>query len=372
MPIEVETREAALREALLSVPERDLRKGVRLALGVALCFLPAMAFQWPFAFLAAVFAGLFLQGDKAPAAKAGVALVGTGFVLLLAGFLLFSALHPYPVAYLLAQLALLIWAFSLSVSGKSVLLVVLALMGVLLMPYLVGLSNALALKLAFWLPLNMALALLVSAAVFALLPSTTLVTPPEAASPSAFDPERRLLRMTLVAAPFTLAFQLFDGGAVLTLLFVAILAQQLAASTKAGPAVASGMALANLAGGAAAVLAYELVVIDTQFGFMAVITVLTCLVMARWFISGRSDAPLAGSALTTFVILFGGAMAPLGDAVEAKMLDRLIQVAAALAWVLGAFLALDAFLPEREAPAQVPDWKRRRKSHPKQKNGKRA
>ncbi|MDV7145381.1 DUF2955 domain-containing protein [Tropicimonas sp. TH_r6] len=353
--------EEALRAALLSEPELDTRKGVRLALGVGFCFLLGMALQWPFAFLAAIFAGLFLQGDQAPRLKASVTLIAMGLVSLMAGLLLFSALEPYPAVFLVAQLVLLVWAFSLSVSGKPVLMVLLALMGVLLMPYLVGLSHTVALQLAVWMPLNMALAFLVCAGAFALLPTESGSVLPGAAAPAAaFDPERRLVRMTLVAAPFTLAFQLSSSGAVLTLLFVAILAQQLAASTRAGPAVARGMLLANLTGGATAVLAYELVVINTHFGFMAVVTLVICLIMAQWFVSGRPDAALAGSALTTFIILFGGSMAPFGGDVEVKMLDRLVQVAAALIWVLGAFLALDAFLPEREPVSRGPNWRSRR------------
>jgi len=54
------------------------------------------------------------------------------------------------------------------------------------------------------------------------------------------------------------SFFAFDGGAVLTLIFIAILAQQLAASTPAGKTVARSMMIANLAGGFAAVLAYIL------------------------------------------------------------------------------------------------------------------
>ena len=54
-------------EAVTSAaPVRGNRKGVRLAIGVAGIFIVAMAFQWPFAFLSAVFTAMFLQAPAPP------------------------------------------------------------------------------------------------------------------------------------------------------------------------------------------------------------------------------------------------------------------------------------------------------------------
>ncbi|SDI20068.1 hypothetical protein [Aliiruegeria lutimaris] len=338
-----------------------------MALGVWMPFVLGMAFTWPFAFVGAVFAALFLQAPSPPSPKAGGILIATAFALLLMGFGVFSVLLPYPASFFLVQVLLIGWGFSLSVSGKSPLLVILVLMEALMMPYLARLSLDIAWTLALWLPINMGIALLSCWTVFALFPSavqnvdtaaTTAETPPP------FDPERRLLRMMLVTLPFVALFILFDSGAILSLIFVAILAQQLAASTGAGPAVAKGMLLANIAGGLVAIFYYELVVMDTQFGFMALVSGLLCLGLARWFTSGHATAPLAGSALSTALVLFGGAMAPFGGDVEGKMLSRLIQVGTALVWVLAAFVAVDYFLPEREKRPGGPSGRPKRKVRP--------
>ncbi|NDR55806.1 DUF2955 domain-containing protein [Aliiruegeria sabulilitoris] len=341
-------------------------QGLRMALGVWTPFVLGMGFNWPFAFLGAVFAALFLQAPSPPSPKAGAMLIATAFALLLMGFVVFSVLLPYPASFLLAQALMIGWGFSLSVSGKSPLLVVLALMDALMMPYMARLSLDVAWTLALWLPINMGIALLSCWAVFALFPPAAMSAEQEAAveAPPPFDPERRLLRMMLVTLPFVALFILFDSGAILTLIFVAILAQQLAASTGAGPAVAKGMLLANIAGGLVAILCYELVVSATNFGFMAVIAGLLCLGFARWFTSAHVSAALAGSALTTALILFGGAMAPFGGDVEGKMLSRLVQVGAALVWVLTAFVAVDYFLPEREKRPGDPSGGPKRRVRP--------
>ncbi|WP_299351956.1 hypothetical protein [uncultured Shimia sp.] len=329
---------------------KDERKGVRLAIGVAGVFIAGMLLQWPFAFLGAVFASMFLQGPAAPSFGAGVKTVLTAVLMLLFGFALFSVLLPYRPTFMIAQVLMLMWAFSLSVTGKPPLIVILALIEAVLMPFLVHLSLDIALIFAIALPLNMAAALLATWVAFGLIPAQVMSTPAEAVptvdQPS-FDAMRRLLRMTLVTAPFVVLFFMLDGGAVITLLFVGILSFQLAASTADGPKVATAMLLANLIGGFMAWVAYQLIVINTQFGFMAIIVLLNCFILSNWLISGKPSSALAGTALSASLILLGGSMAPFGDDVDVKMLDRLLQLGGALAWVLLSFVTVDHLLPER-------------------------
>ncbi|SNS74606.1 Protein of unknown function [Tropicimonas sediminicola] len=332
---------------------------MRLALGPAVLFILGVAFDWPMAFVGAVFAALFLQAPAPPSLAGGTKLVLTALGLLMLAAAVFSLLQPYPVHYLIGVCLAVLWAFGLSVRGRSPLLVVLALLAALLVPLLARGSVELAVGVVFWLSANMVFALLTTWAAFVLLPvpeqAHVQQEAPQGGEPE-FDPERRLVRMALVTVPFALAFFLVDGGAPLTLLFVAILAQQLAASTEDGPAVAGAMLAANLIGGLAAVTAHELVVAATFFPFLALVVLAVCLGFGWWHASERPDSALAGSAMTTFLILFGGAIAPLSDSAEVAMLSRLGQIGLALAWVLTAFVVLDALLPER-AP-RLPDWRK--------------
>ncbi len=57
---------------------------------------------------------------------------------------------------------------------------------------------------------------------------------------------------------------------------------------------------------------------------------------------------MAGSALVAALVLFAGAMAPLGDDAGAKMIDRLLQIGLALIYTLSAFVVVDHILPEPE------------------------
>ncbi len=337
------------------------RAGARLVIGVAGMFILGMILNWPMAFVAAVFAAMFLQAPgPLPGGKA-VALIFVSLTILIAGWLVASLALPYPVLFMSVVIGGVVLAYSRSVGGANPLMVVLLLLGALLIPYLVRDSHFVGLQIAIWLPVNMALALVASWLAFALIPpaqNSVRKAAAEAAAAPKFDPERRLLRMSLVSVPFAVLFFLSGSGAVVTLLFTAILSQQLAASTGTGPAVAAGMMKANLLGGFAAILAYETVVIAPVTGVMMLVSLLLCLALGRWYASGRPDAALAGSALTTALILFGGSMAPFGDDADVKMFDRLFQVGFALVYTLTAFIVVDAFLPEREEKPVPPDWKR--------------
>ncbi|SFC37426.1 DUF2955 domain-containing protein [Tropicimonas isoalkanivorans] len=331
---------------------------LRLALGPAALFVLGMAYAWPLAFVAAVLSILLLQAPAPPSLRAGGALVATAAGLMLAAWVVFTVLQWFPALYMVAVALWVVGAFNLSVNGRSPLLVVLSLFAGLLIPLLVKTSPQLALLVAAWLPLNLAIAVFATQAMFVVLPASQRTRAKAAGTASgqpAFDPERRLVRMSLVTLPYVLVFFLTDGGAVLTLLIVALLTQQLAASTLAGPKVAGSMLVSNVIGGLAALVCYELVVMAPFFPFMALVTLLACLVLGTWSASGRQDAALAGSAMSTMLILFGGAMAPFAEDTSVAMGTRLLQVGMALAWVLSAFVVVDVLLPERSRA--LPNWR---------------
>ena len=151
--------------------------------------------------------------------------------------------------------------------------------------------------------------------------------------------------MSLVTIPFAMLFFLSGSGMLITLFFVAILSMQLAAARGAGPAVAKGMLKANLIGGIAAIIAYEITVIAPLMLVAMLAVTLAALTLARWFVSERADSALAGSALTTLIIVYGGAISPFTGDADVKMLDRLWQVGFALGFVLLAYLVVDALVP---------------------------
>ena len=321
-------------------------RGIRLAVGVAGNFALAILIGWPLATICTVFVVLFLQAPGPLPPVAIRTLFRHAVVFLVFSWLISSALSPYPVPFLMALALAVATSFYWSTKGAGMLSVVLALMAALMLPTLVLTSQELALTLVIWIPLNLVFAWAWTVAMFKLFPPTPRGVA-AAAKPEAphYDPNRLVLRMSLVTIPFAIYFYLIGSGALVTLLFVAILSQQLSTATAAGPTVAKNMLKANFIGGLVSIACYELTVIAPLMLTALLVFAVAAFLLAYWFVSDRPDASMAGTALTTTVILFGGSIAPFGKDADVKMIDRLVQIGNALIFVLIAYIVVDAFFP---------------------------
>lgn len=327
------------------------RRGLRIALGVSTHFALAILIGWPLATICTVFVTLFLKAPGPLPPKMIFGLFMQAVVFLCISWVIATTLAQYPAAFLLALALAVGLSFYWSTRGAGMLSVVLALMAALMLPTLVLTSQKLALLLVVWVPLNLVLAWVWTTLMFHLFPPSPAGAA-QAAKPDLphHDPNRLVLRMSLVTIPFALHFYLVGSGALVTLLFVAILSQQLSAATAAGPMVAKTMLRANLLGGIAAIVCYQITLVAPLMLTALLAFAATATVLAAWLTSQRADAAQAGTALTTAVILFGGSIAPFGDDADVAMLDRLLQIGHALGFVLIAYVVVDAFFPLTAAP----------------------
>ena len=336
------------------MPIEDHRSVARLTLGASGLFLIVFVADWPLGMVGVVFAVLFLQAPAAPGFAQIMSLAGTGWACLGGGWLLFGALAAHKPAFLIALVLGIALSFAWSLAGAGLLQGILALMGALMMSNIVLTSPGIAGALVLWIPLNLAIAGLTANALFALIPPPPpdprhRAKPPEA-EPH-IDINRRLLRMTLVTAPFAIAIFFMGSNAILALFFVAILAQQLAARPEIRGAAARSLLMANLIGAFAAILAYEITAAAPILPVPVVICVLACLVFGSLAQSGSAFSASAGSALTTMLIIFGGTLAPFADEADFKSVARVAQVAGAAIFVILAYRVVDILLPERASHA---------------------
>ena len=140
-----------------------------------------------------------------------------------------------------------------------------------------------------------------------------------------------------------------------TLIFVALLSSQLAASTGSGPIVARGMLLSNLIGGGAAFVAYETIVIAP----LPMIAVLVVLTMSLFFASRiASGDQLSASGFTVALLLLGGSLVFANDADE-RLVDRIAQIALAIGYILVAYVLVDRWLPVQKMMMGAPksEWR---------------
>ncbi|SLN53302.1 hypothetical protein PSA7680_02769 [Pseudoruegeria aquimaris] len=341
------------------MPIEDKRAIWRQMLGTSAVFGLGILMDWPMAFLAAVFTTLFLQAPAALPVKVSLKLFAFAIGAMLGSWILFSLLVPYPVVFLAMVAIAIMLSFSWTIAGAGILPGVLALMAAMMVPNIIVQSEELALALVTWVPANLLIAGFASALCFTLIPAppaqrSEMAEGPAGGAAQAFDPKRRLLRMTMVTVPFAILFFLSESSALLVLFFVALLSQQLAAMPSAGKTVAKGMLTANLLGAGLAMIFYEINVIAPSAITAILLIALLCAAMGALGKSSHPLAPAAGSAITTVLVVYGGSIAPFSDEADVKSLARVAQIAAAAGFVILAYLVVDEFLPEQPPQKRSP------------------
>jgi hypothetical protein len=227
-------------------------------------------------------------------------------------------------------------AFVLQQSGRSPALGTLILVAFGLLPVLAVQEPDLVPAVAFYLIRSAAVAVLWVWLLHALLPdSEPVASPIRPAGDASADVTRAALVDTAVLLPVLLAAMTLEVSAalVIVLTVTAILTQHKAG----GRGVALGLLLANLLGGITALVAYQLLSAVPTLGFLTALLLLVSLLYARAIAGQPASAPVFTTALVTFVIVFGMAVAPFLDEPGATLALRVRNLAIGC---LYAFVAL--------------------------------
>ncbi len=328
------------------------RRVLRYAFGCTLAMAVAMGFQWPLSFLTPVLATSFLSAPGPPQTlkQGGV------FVLIVAGactvgLLVSRHLLSYPVVYLPFAALLLFLIFFVTLSGRWPLLTTWLLIAVLVLP-MVSIQSA-------PLAAGIARGIVFGAAIMVVLVRLTHLIFPEPAAegssaaapakkPSALSRDARYvsaLTSTAVVFPVFALFYMFQwSGALVVLIFVAILSAQpaLATNFKAGVALIVG----NVVGGAAAITMYELLVMFPEFVFLLMLTLLAGLFFGSRAFTGKPSAALYNMAFSTLLLIIGSSTSSEGEA-GAKAWMRVIHIMLAVSYVVLAFRVARSWQPKQ-------------------------
>ena len=316
-------------------------------LGVTLATAVALGIAWPASFLTPILTAVFLGPPGKPLPfKAGVAFVLTivgacAFALLVSLILL-----PYPAAFML-MIAWLLAVIFYSASGRvSPIVVMWLLIAFSVIPLLSIQSGALALGIAQYLVMGAAAAVgfawLAHALVPGPRPEPVTEPAPAAAQPQMTTAERarQALISTTVVYPILMLFLFFSlTGQIVILVFVALLAM----NPSLGAGKQAGMALiaANVAGGLAAILIYNLLVAVPEFAFLLCLMLLAALLFGRALYSDWKYAKLAGSAFSAVLLIIGSTTTSTNEA-GAKVLTRVLQITAAVLYLVIAFGVIES------------------------------
>jgi hypothetical protein len=331
------------------------RRTLRLALVMALGLTVAEARDQPFAFLPALFAvQMLVKSPKPPSLVQGIGFAAVMAMSAGVALTLCNALIDRPVAYLLLVGLVVVGCFWLMAQGRGGPLPQLLLLCNALIPVLAVQSRDLAADFtSVMIDAGIAAPLLVWLA-HGLLPAAAQLAPVQTSSAvGAGDAARDAGRQAVIAAiVLLLPFVYFmlhpeEASFVILVSIIGIASQR----PEARGLAAAGLLLGNVVGGIAASPAFYAVTLLPWLGMLFLVTFLAGLVLAGQFNSGSRLAPVFGIALSTFLILFGLGLAPIGDGSAAAFVSRLADVLLASLYTLGAVVLLGGM---RRSPDKAP------------------
>ena len=316
----------------------DSQCALRYAVGVALSVAIAYGVGWSMSWLATILTAAFL-GNRAPRPNLRASLAILAAIVVIFGVALFATLHfyHYPLVFCIMVSTGLYLNFYLAARGGSRLIVLLCTMAIVLIPLIGGAQPALALVVSESFLASAVVALLCAQLAHTLVPGGTV---PALAQPQVeANPSRSAWLSTAVILPVALLCLAFNlTGAILPLIMIATLSQKPDFSTGAR----GGLALiaANLGGGVAAVLFYQLLRISPTYPFLVLGLFGMALVFGQRLFSDRRTAPLYGSAFSTVLILIGSGSGEHGGEADSAFYQRIVLIMISVCYVVGALSLL--------------------------------
>ena len=341
--------------AVLPTLSSDLRSRriLRYAFGSSLAMAIAMAIDGQLSFLVPVLTLSFLATpDPCPTLRQGVSFVAVIVVACLVSMLLSRILLPFPLVYVPFMGLLLFRIFYAKAGGRSPLLIMWMLIAILAIPLVAMMSPDIASMVVLGIISGAASTMAVVWLVYFFFPdppgahSAVVQKPTAAAIESPAERFRIAAETTIVVLPvFTVFYTLQLAGSLLILIFIAILSSQpgFAKNYKAGV----GLILGNVIGGAIAIVFYEVLVHAPRFPMLLLLTLGTGLFLGSRFHSDRKLAPLYGMAFSTVLLVIGSTTSGNAEA-GSKVSSRILQIMAAVTYVVVAFGAMEAWRQRSE------------------------
>lgn len=322
----------------------EARDALRIALGFAGAFTTASALDLQLSFLAPLVAGAALSSGVAPKLVQLLALPVIAWLAVFGSGLALQALHGMPLALCALLFAIFVGGFRICAHAKtaSVGLVILVIFAVI--PEVLVRTPELAEDVARWLSSNFAVA---SASVFV----AGIVIPRSAAGPVV--PPLRDPPLTnpvaaaalLVAVMLTVGFQLPAPGAVLVSVVVALRPDAVTAEQ-----VIRDRFVAALVGGAAAVLAWQVIWLAPSLPVLATVTLLLSWLIALRIVAMGEDRSAAVKSLNALGILLGEGFSILYEDTDERLWTRLAGVMLGISYA-AVVLMLFGRPARRRAPA---------------------
>jgi len=322
---------------------------MRYVVGITFVLAVSSLMGYPLAYLTTVLGlGYIAPGVKPLTLKQAAGFMLALIVINILAFIFSSVFIDYPLVFMPLLALAILWLYY---SDKLPMMVKLfAIISILVIPLVSLEANFVGGFVAASLVLNAFMAIILSQLVFFVFPWTTadeeFVKSKQAAAKKSdcenFIAARNIL---IVLLPVLLLFFIFKlSGGLLILIFIAILSMSPAlANIKVG----SVMIVANIFGGLFAIFAYKLLTVVPHFIFMLLLVLLVGFLFAPKRFSKSKLAPIFGTGFSTFLLILGSVTSSDSEA-GSEVWSRVIQIAAAVIYVVVAFQIVNFFFNKKE------------------------
>ncbi len=326
--------------AIAARTDENLHGVLRYALGSAMIMMIALGLDYPLAYFTPVLALNFLApGAKPPTLKSSALFLFSVATASFTGLMFTRFFLDYPLVFL-PLLALIL--FHLYYTTALQFMKVWLIISLLLIPMMSMQSSQLGSVVAVNLFMNALLALLMVWVVYFLFPAKESDFSGNTKKVAELQSSRQrfisAITKTLVVIPVLILFFVFNwSDSLLVLFFIAILSMNpVTANKKTGVA----MILANLGGGLAAIIVFNLLTVVPNYIYSGILTLLVGLLFANNLFERKPTAPLYGMAFSTFLLILGNVISLAGEAGEIVWL-RIFQIGIAMLYMVTAFGWID-------------------------------
>jgi hypothetical protein len=309
----------AIRQAVPAMHPAAARRILRLALGTALCLLFSQTFAWPLSFIAPVLTLFMLALPLPPPGpkKALLFVVAMLAPMIIGATLLLPFLeHARAVGVLLVALGLF-YTFYFTARGGQAILGTFMTMGLTVITTVGSVSSEVLMLLIKALGICAVVGIVFVWIAHALLPdlppdpALAGRKPPPGPQPDPSRAARRALRSLAIVLPVALVFLFMSGSPSYTVVMIKVATMGQQASADDSRAMGRSLLESTLWGGAAAIIAWNVLTLWPSLVMYVLLVALAGLVFGRWIFQGPAVHPkfqMTSYAYLTLLVILGPAV----------------------------------------------------------------
>ncbi|GIU53517.1 MULTISPECIES: DUF2955 domain-containing protein [Shewanella] len=317
------------------------RRVIRFTLGIGLAVAVSAIFAWQLAFIVPVFVAKFLVDRTEPTIQTVYELLLSMVATIAIAWLVSFGPVQYPMVLLPLLALLMLWAYYLFSNPKWNFFATILIVATLVLPYLGILHPGAAIFVGVGLSFSGVVAVVIFTLLHILLPD--LSPNRETHVAAGLTSDERLyesVRALIIAFPVITFFYLFEiTGALLTMIFIAILSLQSAGSKSVK--VSLFLLITNGIGGAMAVVFYNLLVIVPELTFYVGLAMICALLFSQKIYANPEKAPIFAGIFSALLVVVGSTASSTDADVATNFYIRIAQL-----FLVGVYMVVASFFLE--------------------------